>query len=114
MCWQPENQLQSCALFENLGDGTFRRGTAFPDLPIHGTGAAWADYDGDGFLDIVVSGYQSLLLFHNEPSEGGVTSMVPSMAPTAAGGCDKPWRHNVPHFVARGSPRRVVARCERA
>ena len=67
----PENQLQPCALFENLGNGTFRRSTAFPDLRIHGMGAAWADYDGDGFLDLVVSGYNALLLFHNEAAEGG-------------------------------------------
>ena len=72
----PENQLQPCALFENLGDGTFRRVTTFPDLRIHGTGAAWADYDGDGFLDLVVSGYQSLLLFRNEPAEGGGRKFV--------------------------------------
>ena len=67
----PENQLQPCALFENLGDGTFRRVTEFPDTRIHGNGAAWGDYDGDGFLDLIVSGYNALLLFHNEPIEVG-------------------------------------------
>lgn len=66
----PENQLLPCALFENLGDGTFRRVATFPDTRIHGNGAAWGDYDGDGFLDLVVSGYNALLLFHNEASEG--------------------------------------------
>lgn len=72
----PENQLQPCALFENLGDGTFRRVTAFPELRIHGNGAAWGDYDGDGFLDLVVSGYNALRLFHNEPAEGGGRKFV--------------------------------------
>ena len=67
----PENQLQPCVLFENLGDGTFRRVATFPDTRIHGNGAAWADYDGDGFLDLVVSGYNALLLFHNEAAESG-------------------------------------------
>ena len=67
----PENRLLPCALFENLGDGTFRRLATFPDTRIHGNGAAWGDYDGDGFLDLVVSGYNALLLFHNEAAEGG-------------------------------------------
>jgi enediyne biosynthesis protein E4 len=67
----PANQLQPCALFENLGNGGFRRVTGFPELRIHGTGAAWSDYDGDGFLDLVVSGYQVLLLFHSEAVAGG-------------------------------------------
>lgn len=67
----PENQLQPCALFENLGNGTFRRVASLPDVRIHGNGAAWGDYDGDGYLDLVVSGYNALLLFHNEPAAGG-------------------------------------------
>lgn len=72
----PENRLQPCALFENLGDGTFRRVAAFPETRIHGNGAAWADYDGDGFLDLVVSGYNALLLFHNEEAESGGRKFV--------------------------------------
>jgi tetratricopeptide (TPR) repeat protein len=72
----PENQLQPCALFENLGDGTFRRERAFPETRIRGNGGAWGDYDGDGFLDLVVSGYHALLLFHNEAREGGGRKFV--------------------------------------
>ena len=72
----PENQLQPCALFENLGNGTFRRVATFPDLRIRGNGAAWGDYDGDGFLDLVVSGYNALRLFHNELAEGGSRKLV--------------------------------------
>ncbi len=67
----PESQLLSCALYENLGDGKFRPFRNFPETRVHGTGAAWGDYDGDGFLDLVVSGYNMLRLFHNEPAEGG-------------------------------------------
>ncbi len=72
----PENLLQPCALFENLGDGTFRRVATFPETRIHGNGAAWGDYDGDGFLDLVVSGYNALLLFHNEAAESGGRKFV--------------------------------------
>jgi hypothetical protein len=67
----PENQLQPCALFENVGDGTFRPFARFPETRIRGTGAAWGDDDGDGFLDLVVSGHQALRLFRNEAAEGG-------------------------------------------
>src|SRR5262245_44793080 len=47
---RPE-KLAPCVLYENLGNGTFREVAGFPDLRIHGMGAAWGDYDGDGFLD---------------------------------------------------------------
>ncbi len=67
----PDTQLLPCAFYENLGDGTFRVFSNFPETRIRGTGAAWGDYDGDGFLDLVVSGYNALRLFHNEPAEGG-------------------------------------------
>ncbi|MBK8001486.1 MAG: VCBS repeat-containing protein [Verrucomicrobia bacterium] len=67
----PEGQLLPCALYENRGDGTFRPFAGFPETRVHGTGAAWGDYDGDGFLDLVVSSYNALRLFHNEPAEGG-------------------------------------------
>ncbi len=64
----PDPQLAPCELYDNDG-GTFRRVTSFPELRIHGMGAAWGDYDGDGLLDLVVSGYNTLLLFHNDGGE---------------------------------------------
>jgi enediyne biosynthesis protein E4 len=67
----PQDQLSPCALYENLGDGTFRLVKDFPELRLRGLGAAWGDYDGDGFLDLAVSGYNSLLLLHNEAGPSG-------------------------------------------
>ena len=48
------------------GRATFRRSDAFPGVRILGMGAAWADVDGDGWLDLAVSGYHALMLFHND------------------------------------------------
>ncbi len=70
---RPPDGWAESALFENLGDGTFRRSAAFPETRIMGMGAAWGDYDDDGWLDLAVSGYNSLSLFRNvagDPSGG--------------------------------------------
>ena len=56
-------------LFENLGDGTFRVVEAFPEISISGMSAAWGDADGDGWLDLVVTGYRALLLFRNHEGQ---------------------------------------------
>jgi len=69
----PPEKLLPCELYENLGDGTFRKVEGFPDTRIHGMAAAWGDYDGDGFLDLIVTGYNALLLFHNEGGTGKFT-----------------------------------------
>jgi len=59
--------LAATELYENLGDGTFARVTQrFPETRILGMGAAWGDQDGDGWLDLIVTGYNALLLFHND------------------------------------------------
>ncbi len=63
-------KLAPCQLYENLGNGAFREVEGFPETRIHGMGAAWGDFDGDGFLDLAVSGYHALLLFHNEAGTG--------------------------------------------
>jgi tetratricopeptide (TPR) repeat protein len=69
----PEEQLLPCVLYQNLGNGTFRKVEAFPELRIHGMAAAWGDYDGDGFLDLVLTGYNALVLLHNEGGTGKFT-----------------------------------------
>jgi hypothetical protein len=56
------------ALYRNLGNGKFedvaeRAGIA--RVPFFGMGAAVADYDNDGFPDVLITGYPSSALFHN-------------------------------------------------
>lgn len=63
---RPSGEWAPSRLYENRGDGTFRPFEAFPEVRISGMAAAWGDADGDGWLDLVVTGYRSLLLFHNE------------------------------------------------
>lgn len=66
----PEAVAQSparCALYRNNKDGTFTDVTeqAGLDLRIWGMGAAWGDYDNDGWPDLVISAYGENRLYHN-------------------------------------------------
>jgi len=79
----PDAQLAPTELFENLGNGTFRKVAGFPETRIRGMAASWGDYDADGFLDVAVSGYQTLLLFHNEGGTGKF--IVDNRLPNARG-----------------------------
>jgi tetratricopeptide (TPR) repeat protein len=63
---QPADQRAPSLLFRNLGNGTFQKVDSFPDTRIIGMGAAWGDYNNDGWLDLVVTGYNTLLLFRND------------------------------------------------
>jgi hypothetical protein len=71
-----DNDLFPSQLFANLGNGSFRLCTGFPELRIRGMGAAWGDFDGDGFLDLAVSGYNALRLFRNDRAPGGSCRMT--------------------------------------
>lgn len=62
----PASQLAPSVLYRNLGDGRFEKMQDFPDLRIHGMGAAWGDYNNDGWLDLVVTGYDAIILFRND------------------------------------------------
>ena len=62
----PKSQLAPSELYRNLGDGRFEKVQDFPDLRIHGMGAAWADYNNDSWLDLVVTGYDTIILFRND------------------------------------------------
>ena len=61
-----EAELAPSELYENRGDGTFERFAGFPETRIHGMGAAWGDADGDGDLDLVVTGFDTIRLFEND------------------------------------------------
>jgi hypothetical protein len=56
-----------CALYRNNGDGTFTDVSlaAGINLRVWGMGAAWGDYDNDGWPDLVVSTYGENVLYHN-------------------------------------------------
>jgi len=68
------------ALYRNLGNGRFedvaeRSGVAA--MPFYGMGAAAADYDNDGFQDLLVTGYPRSSLFHNN-GDGTFTDVTVS------------------------------------
>ena len=62
----PQAALARTELYRNLGNGKFERVETFPDLRIRGMAAAWADYNNDGWLDLVITGFDVILLFRNE------------------------------------------------
>ena len=59
-----------CLLYKNRGDGSFEdvTETAFPNAPRKPRliGCSVADFDGDGYADIFISGYGRNILYHNE------------------------------------------------
>src|SRR6202007_21198 len=64
--FQPPKHLRN-ALYRNNRDGTFtdvteKAGVAGRDF---GIGVAAADYDGDGWTDLLVTTYGRLILYHN-------------------------------------------------
>jgi tetratricopeptide (TPR) repeat protein len=62
----PDSQLAPSILYRNRGDGTFEEVRDFPETRIRGMAAAWGDYNNDGWLDLVVTGYNTILLFRND------------------------------------------------
>ena len=71
-------------LYHNNHDGTFTDVTEKAGVGFKGIGmaAAWADYDNDGFLDLVVTSYDRIVLYHNN-GDGTFTDA------TAKAGLDK-------------------------
>jgi hypothetical protein len=68
-----------CKLYKNLGNFRFKDVTAAVGLDHLADGAPWfythgcavADYDNDGWPDLLVTGYGRLALFHNVPDGKG-------------------------------------------
>lgn len=62
------------ALFRNLGGGVFEEisGRSGAGLTMLGLGVSWADYDGDGDLDLYVTGYGPNYLLQNDGACGFV------------------------------------------
>jgi hypothetical protein len=71
-------------LYHNNGDGTFTDVTKKAGVGFKGVGmaAAWADYDNDGRLDLIVTSYDRIILYHNN-GDGTFTDV------TAKAGLDK-------------------------
>jgi hypothetical protein len=86
-----------CKLFKNLGDFKFRDVTHEVGLDtladrepwFYTHGAAVADYDCDGWPDLLVTGYGRVALFHNEPDGNGGRRFVE--VTKAAGLTDDLW-----------------------
>jgi hypothetical protein len=62
------NPLPHNHLYRNNGDGTFTDVTesAGLDPDIYGMAVTAADYDNDGFVDLLVTGYGNTILYHND------------------------------------------------
>lgn len=68
-----------CKLYKNLGNWKFQDVTAQVGLDkfsFYAHGAAVADYDRDGWPDLLVTGYGKLALFHNESDGRGGRKFV--------------------------------------
>ncbi len=75
----PDSALAPSVLYENLGGGRFRQYAGFPELRIPGMGTAWADFDNDGWLDLAVTGYNTIRLFKNRQGRFEPVSAIRTM-----------------------------------
>jgi hypothetical protein len=95
-------------LFQQKADGTFRDVTERAGLKGVGysMGAAAADYDNDGFIDLFVSGYKADRLYHNngDGTFSDLSNKLPKMSDgwsTSAGWFDYDHDGRLDLFIAR-------------
>jgi len=58
--WSPSDVLNS-KVYKNNGNNTFAEQTGISLTPVSSGSVAWGDYDNDGYLDILLTGGQTLL-----------------------------------------------------
>jgi hypothetical protein len=80
LTYTPEQMAKSPGgnrLYHNNRDGTFTDVTEKAGVGFKGIGmaAAWADYDNDGYLDLVVTSFDRIILYHNN-GDGTFTDMT--------------------------------------
>jgi hypothetical protein len=78
-----------CKLFRNLGGLKFRdvtREAGLDKIDFYSHGVAVADYDRDGWPDLLVTGYGRVALFHNESDGRGGRHFVDVTARAGLGG----------------------------
>ena len=85
--YKPEVRLHP-VLYRNNGNGTFTDVSQEAGLSadLYGQGVAVADYDGDGYEDVFISGYGKCVLYHNN-GNGTFTDVTAAsgIAPTQWG-----------------------------
>lgn len=100
------------ALYRNLGDGTFAKITDSPlvqDGGVHWSGA-WADYDNDGYLDLLVADFNSSrLLYHNNGDATFTRITSGALATDVSASCSAAWSDydndgDLDLFVANAGP----------
>jgi len=62
----PASELAPSELYRNAGNGRFEKVQDFPETRIRGMAAAWGDYNNDGWLDLIVTGYDGIVLYRND------------------------------------------------
>jgi len=88
-----EDRGVTSRLYRNLGDGTFRDVTRAAGLaqPIYGMGAAAADYDADGDVDLYVTAVGNNRLYRNDGGRFSDVTAATGTAGNAPGASEQAW-----------------------